>query len=139
FELELRRGRRAGLALYVHGIGAWQHPSFENQSDAYSLLKEWGLPVSPHARVFQRADEVLAFVEQSGTMRHDFEHEIDGIVVKIDELVLHAELGETSRAPRWAIAYKYPPEEVYPTLIDIRIGAGRTGRATPYAVMEPVN
>lgn len=139
FELELMRDRLARLALYVHGIGAWQHPSFENQSDAYSLLKEWGLPVSPHARVFQRADEVLAFVEQSGTMRHDFEHEIDGIVVKIDELVLHAELGETSRAPRWAIAYKYPPEEVYTTLIDIRIGVGRTGRATPYAVMEPVN
>lgn len=138
FELELMRDRLGRLELYVHGIGAWQHPAFENQSDAYRLLGEWGLPVSPHARVFENAEEVLAFVEQCGEKRHDFEHEIDGIVVKIDELELHAELGETSRAPRWAIAYKYPPEEVYTTLLDIRVGVGRTGRATPYAVMEPV-
>jgi len=138
FELELMRDRLGRLDLYVHGIGAWQHPDFENQSDAYRLLGEWGLPVSPHARVFENADEVVAFVEQCGENRHGFEHEIDGIVVKIDELELHAELGETSRAPRWAIAYKYPPEEVYTTLLDIRVGVGRTGRATPYAVMQPV-
>ncbi len=138
FELELMRDRLARLSLYVHGIGAWQHPSFENQSDAYRLLGEWGLPVSPHARVFENEDEVVAFVEESGGRRHSFEHEIDGIVVKVDELELHAELGETSRAPRWAIAYKYPPEEVYTTLLDIRVGVGRTGRATPYAVMKPV-
>lgn len=138
FELELMRDRLARLALYVHGIGAWQHPSFENQSDAYQLLGEWGLPVSPHAKVFEAVDEVEAFVAKSGDARHSFEHEIDGIVVKIDEFALHAELGETSRAPRWAIAYKYPPEEVYTTLLDIRVGVGRTGRVTPYAVMAPV-
>ncbi len=137
FELELMRDRLGRLSLYVHGIGAWQHPAFSNQSDAYRLLGEWGLPVSPHARVLRDEAEVIAFVENGDENRHSFEHEIDGIVVKVDELDLHAELGETSRAPRWAIAYKYPPEEVYTTLLDIRIGVGRTGRATPYAVMTP--
>lgn len=137
-ELELMSERLGRLAVYVHGIGAWQHPAFTNQSDAYCLLGDWGLPVSPHARVFDSSEEVAQFVQQSGEKRHSFEHEIDGIVIKIDELELHAELGETSRAPRWAIAYKYPPEEVHTKLLDIRIGIGRTGRATPYAVMAPV-
>lgn len=137
-ELELMRERLGRLSLYVHGIGAWQHPDFENQSDAYALLSAWGLPVSPHSRVFDTPEEVAAFIEACGEDRHGFEHEIDGIVVKVDELELHAELGETSRAPRWATAYKYPPEEVHTKLLDIRVGVGRTGRATPYAVMEPV-
>ena len=137
-ELVLMRERLGKLSLYVHGIGAWEHPGFVNQSDAYELLASWGLPVSPHSRVFDTAEEVVDFIRESGENRHGFEHEIDGIVVKVDELELHAELGETSRAPRWAIAYKYPPEEVHTKLIDIRIGVGRTGRATPYAVMEPV-
>ena len=101
-------------------------------------MGEWGLPVSPHSRIFDTADEVVAFIEDRGAHRHDVEHEIDGIVVKVDELALHAELGQTSRAPRWAIAFKYPPEEADTRLIDIRVGVGRTGRATPYAVMEPV-
>lgn len=137
-DLVLMRERLGKLSLYVHGIGAWEHPGFVNQSDAYELLADWGLPVSPHSRVFDTAEEVVAFIRESGENRHGFEHEIDGIVVKVDELELHAELGETSRAPRWAIAYKYPPEEVHTKLLDIRIGVGRTGRATPYAVMEPV-
>lgn len=137
-ELELMRDRLGRLSLYVHGIGAWQHPDFANQSDAYELLSSWGLPVSPHSKVLDSVDEVLEFIEDRGAHRHDFEHEIDGIVIKIDELELHRELGETSRAPRWAIAYKYPPEEVYTKLLAIRVGVGRTGRATPYAVMEPV-
>jgi DNA ligase (NAD+) len=137
-ELELMRDRLSRLSLHVHGIGAWSHAAFENQSDAYRLLGEWGLPVSPHSRVFETTDEVVDFIQDRGEHRHDVEHEIDGIVVKIDELALHAELGETSRAPRWAIAYKYPPEEVHTKLLDIRIGVGRTGRATPYAVMAPV-
>ncbi len=137
-ELTLMRERLARLSLYVHGIGAWPDPAIENQSDVYELLAEWGLPVSPHSRVFDSVDEVAAFIEDRGEHRHDVEHDIDGIVVKVDELSLHGELGETSRAPRWAIAYKYPPEEVHTRLIDIRVGVGRTGRATPYAVMEPV-
>ena len=137
-ELALMRDRLRRLSLYVHGIGAWAAPTCANQSDAYQLLRAWGLPVAPHSRVFDTVDEVVAFIEDRGAHRHDVEHEIDGIVVKVDELELHAELGETSRAPRWAIAYKYPPEEVHTKLLDIRVGVGRTGRATPYAVMAPV-
>lgn len=137
-DLALMRDRLGRLDLYVHGIGAWQHPAFINQSDAYELLGQWGLPVSPHSRIFDAVEEIEMFIAESGTHRHDFEHEIDGIVIKVDELELHAELGATSRAPRWAIAYKYPPEEVHTKLLDIRVGVGRTGRATPYAVMEPV-
>ncbi|MBP1325443.1 DNA ligase (NAD+) [Leucobacter exalbidus] len=137
-ELMLMRERLGRLSLYVHGIGAWSHPEFANQSDAYRLLGEWGLPVSPHFRVLDEVEDVVAFIADRGEHRHDFEHEIDGIVIKIDELALHDELGETSRAPRWAIAYKYPPEEVHTKLLEIRVGVGRTGRATPYAVMAPV-
>lgn len=137
-ELDLMRDRLVRLELYVHGIGAWEHPEFANQSDAYRFLGEWGLPVSPHSRVFDAVDEVADFIVDRGEHRHDFEHEIDGVVVKVDELALHSELGATSRAPRWAIAYKYPPEEVHTKLLEIRVGVGRTGRATPYAVMEPV-
>lgn len=137
-DLELMAERLGRLSLYVHGIGAWSESDLRSQSEVYRLLGSWGLPVSPHSRVLQSADEVLSFVADAGEKRHDFEHEIDGIVVKVDELALHQELGETSRAPRWAIAYKYPPEEVHTKLLDIRIGIGRTGRATPYAVMAPV-
>lgn len=137
-QLALMRERLGRLSLYIHGIGAWQHPELPNQSDLYGLLSGWGLPVSPHSRVFDTVDEVQAFIEDCGVHRHDFEHEIDGIVVKVDELALHDELGATSRAPRWAIAYKYPPEEVVTRLLSIEVGIGRTGRATPYAVMEPV-
>jgi len=137
-ELELMAERLGKLSLYVHGIGAWHDPQFANQSDAYRLLGEWGLPVSPHSRVFDTVAEVVDFIEDRGTHRDQVEHEIDGIVVKVDELALHAELGETSRAPRWAIAFKYPPMEVHTRLLDIRVGIGRTGRATPYAVMAPI-
>ncbi|MFF2276587.1 NAD-dependent DNA ligase LigA [Agromyces sp. NPDC058126] len=138
FELSLMRERLGRLSLYLHGIGAWADPSVRAQSEIYGLLASWGLPVSPHSRVFSSVDEVADYIVDRGEHRHDVEHEIDGIVVKIDELELHAELGATSRAPRWAIAYKYPPEEVHTKLLDIVVGVGRTGRATPYAVMEPV-
>ncbi|AWB96880.1 DNA ligase (NAD(+)) LigA [Agromyces badenianii] len=138
FELSLMRERLGRLAMYLHGIGAWQHPDVRNQSEIYALLASWGLPVSPHSRVFDSVDEVAGYIADRGEHRHDVEHEIDGIVVKVDELALHDELGATSRAPRWAIAYKYPPEEVHTKLLDIVVGVGRTGRATPYAVMQPV-
>ncbi|MFF2270797.1 NAD-dependent DNA ligase LigA [Agromyces sp. NPDC058136] len=138
FELALMRERLGRLSMYLHGIGAWADPAVQAQSEIYGLLASWGLPVSPHSRVFASVDEVADYIVDRGEHRHDVEHEIDGIVVKIDELELHAELGATSRAPRWAIAYKYPPEEVHTKLLDIVVGVGRTGRATPYAVMEPV-
>ncbi|WP_243225461.1 NAD-dependent DNA ligase LigA [Microbacterium sp. CIAB417] len=139
--LELEAGllRIESLAMYVHGIGAWQNPPVTAQSEVYELLAGWGLPTSPHAKVCHGIDEVTEFVEYFGEHRHDIEHELDGIVVKVDELALHDELGMTSRAPRWAIAYKYPPEEVQTRLLDIVVSVGRTGRATPYAVMEPAH
>lgn len=129
--------RIASLALYVHGIGAWPDPPVPTQSGVYRLLADWGLPTSPRTRVCRDADEVIGFVTSFGEQRHGIEHELDGIVVKVDELALHAELGQTSRAPRWAIAYKYPPEEVQTRLLDIVVSVGRTGRATPFAVMAP--
>ncbi|MFD5225367.1 NAD-dependent DNA ligase LigA [Microbacterium sp. NPDC058342] len=125
------------LSLYVHGIGAWPNPPVAAQSQVYELISSWGLPTSPHLKVCHGIDEVVAFVEHFGEHRHDIEHELDGIVVKVDELALHDELGMTSRAPRWAIAFKYPPEEVQTTLLDIVVSVGRTGRATPFAVMAP--
>ncbi len=139
--LELEAGllRVASLALYVHGIGAWPNPPVAAQSEVYDLLVEWGLPASPHTKVCHTIDEVADFVAYFGEHRHDIEHELDGIVVKVDELALHDELGMTSRAPRWAIAYKYPPEEVQTTLLDIVVSVGRTGRATPFAVMAPAH
>ncbi|WP_394278364.1 NAD-dependent DNA ligase LigA [Microbacterium sp.] len=138
-ELEAGEARLASLRMFVHGIGAWPDPPVSSQSEVYGLLAEWGLPVSPYPRTFDTVDGVVGFVKEYGEKRHSVAHELDGIVVKIDELALHDELGSTSRAPRWAIAYKYPPEEVQTRLVDIIVSVGRTGRATPYAQMEPAH
>ena len=126
------------LRMLVHGIGAWKDVPTKTQSEVYSLLASWGLPVSDQFRVVNSVDEVIEFINQLQARRHDLEHEIDGVVVKVDSLTEQRELGFTSRAPRWAIAYKYPPEQVNTKLLDIRVSVGRTGRATPYAVVEPV-
>jgi DNA ligase (NAD+) len=131
------------LRMLVHGIGAWPNPTADGQpintqSGMYELLASWGLPTSNRFAVVATADEVLAYIDNFEKNRHNLEHEIDGVVVKVDSFVEQAELGFTSRAPRWAIAYKYAPEQVNTKLVDIRIGIGRTGRATPYAVVEPV-
>lgn len=137
-QLELMRDRLDRLRMLVHGIGAWANPPVSAQSQVYELLAGWGLPTSTHFRVLDSVRGVQEFVAHNGEHRHAVEHEIDGIVVKVDELALHDELGATSRAPRWAIAYKYPPEQVNTKLLDIVVSVGRTGRATPFAVMEPV-
>ncbi|MFE5339648.1 NAD-dependent DNA ligase LigA [Isoptericola sp. NPDC056578] len=142
-ELEAGVARVESLRLYVHGIGALQwtageHTELARQSEAYEHFARWGLPVSPHNRVVEGVDGVVEMIEWFGAHRHDIEHELDGIVVKVDALDDQRRLGATSRAPRWAIAYKYPPEEVTTRLVAIQVGVGRTGRATPYAVMEPV-
>ena len=144
------------LAMYAHGIGAldWGdaappvagvEPGAEGsdagivrQSQVYDLLRGWDVPVSPHNRVVGDLEGVREMIAYFAEHRHEIEHELDGIVVKVDEVSLQRRLGATSRAPRWAIAYKYPPEEVNTRLVDIVVGVGRTGRATPYAVMEPV-
>ncbi|GAA3769998.1 NAD-dependent DNA ligase LigA [Microbacterium kribbense] len=136
-ELEAGDARLRSLRLLVHGIGAWPDPPVGSQSEVYGLLAEWGLPTSPYFQTPTTIDGVLDYVRYYGEHRHDIEHELDGIVVKVDELALHDELGATSRAPRWAIAYKYPPEQVNTKLLDIVVSVGRTGRATPFAVMAP--
>ena len=126
------------LRMLVHGVGAWQNAPLANQSEIYGLLASWGLPTSPRVRVVETIDEVIAYIDEFQAQRHSLEHEIDGVVVKVDSLSEQRELGFTSRAPRWAIAYKYAPEQVNTKLLDIRVSVGRTGRATPYAVVEPI-
>ncbi|MEU9341948.1 NAD-dependent DNA ligase LigA [Streptomyces sp. NPDC048278] len=127
------------LHMVVHGIGALAgFEGLNRLSEAYGLLKTWGLPTSPHNRVVDDLDGVREFIAYYGENRHSVEHEIDGVVVKLDEIRLQGRLGSTARAPRWAIAYKYAPEEVNTKLIDIKVGVGRTGRVTPYAQVEPV-
>ncbi|HEU4912327.1 MAG TPA: NAD-dependent DNA ligase LigA [Actinomycetes bacterium] len=126
------------LRMVVHGVGARDGFSPPRQSAAYETLRGWGLPVSERYRVVDDLSGVIAYIEHYGEHRHDVEHEIDGVVVKVDEVAVQRRLGSTSRAPRWAIAFKYPPEEVTTKLLDIRVNVGRTGRVTPYGVMEPV-
>ncbi len=126
------------LHMLVHGIGFREGLELTRQSQAYELLRGWGLPISSHSRVVDTIEEVQAFVAHFGEHRHSVEHELDGIVVKVDEVSVQRQLGSTSRAPRWAIAYKYPPEEVNTKLLDIQVNVGRTGRVTPFGVMEPV-
>ena len=126
------------LAMTVHGIGAYDGEPLTRQSQAYEILHAWGLPTSTHYKVVTSVQDVVSFIEYVGKHRHDVEHEIDGAVVKVDDRAVQEALGATSRAPRWAIAYKYPPEEVTTRLLDIRVSVGRTGRATPFGVMEPV-
>ncbi|MDR0836937.1 MAG: NAD-dependent DNA ligase LigA [Propionibacteriaceae bacterium] len=128
------------LSMLVHGLGAYEGFQLENQSEAYELLRGWGLPTSTHYQVVRGQQEVDEYVRWVGEHRHDpvIEHELDGVVVKVDALADHALLGDTSRAPKWAIAYKFPPEEVNTKLLDIQVGVGRTGRITPFGVMAPV-
>jgi len=132
-----------GLGFIAHGWGAASDDAstrleLARQSHAYQVLADLGMPVSQYSRVVTDTDAMWAFVEEVAGRRHDFVHEIDGAVIKVDDRTVQERLGFTSRAPRWAIAYKYPPEEVNTKLLDIRVNVGRTGRVTPYAVMEPV-
>ncbi|WP_316667420.1 NAD-dependent DNA ligase LigA [uncultured Propionibacterium sp.] len=129
---------RRPLSMICHGIGSHQGLDVARQSEVYEVFRTWGLPVSPYYECVGDARAVLGFVARFGEHRHDLLHEIDGIVVKVDDLADQERLGSTSRAPRWAIAYKYPPEEVNTRLRDIRVNVGRTGRVTPYGVMDPV-
>ncbi|MEP9381336.1 NAD-dependent DNA ligase LigA [Nocardioides sp. KR10-350] len=126
------------LGMVCHGIGARRGFEPKAQSQAYDALKAWGLPTSDRVRVVPDLTAVEEFIEFYGEHRHDVtEHEIDGVVIKVDDVSLQRRLGSTSRAPRWATAYKYPPEEVNTKLISIEVNTGRTGRVTPFAVMEP--
>ena len=126
------------IRLVVHGIGARQEFEPGTQSEAYEAMKAWGLPISPQYAVVDDLAAVQEFIAYFGKHRHDLDHEIDGVVVKVDDVAMQRRLGSTSRAPRWAIAFKYPPEEVTTKLLDIRVNVGRTGRVTPFGFMEPV-
>src|ERR671917_118850 len=126
------------LRLVVHGLGTREGFTPERQSEAYTRLRELGLPVSDRFEVVDDLEGVWAYIERYREQRHSVEHEIDGVVVKVDQVALQRRLGSTSRAPRWAIAFKYPPEEATTKLLDIRVNVGRTGRVTPFAFMEPV-
>lgn len=137
-QLGLMLDRLSRLRLLIHGVGAWQESKIQSQHEVYEQLEAWGLPVANTAKICTSFAELQEFVEYYHDHRSEVVHEIDGVVVKVDDFSLQHELGVTSRAPRWAIAYKYPPEQVNTRLLDIRIGIGRTGRATPYAVVEAV-
>ncbi len=130
--------RSRPLRLVCHGLG--KRVGFEptRQSESYEALAAWGLPVSPYSKVIDSTEELIEYIRYWNEHRYDAAYEIDGVVVKVDDVSLQRRLGTTSRAPRWAVAYKYPPEEANTTLLDIRVNVGRTGRVTPYAVMEPV-
>ncbi|MDY6870928.1 MAG: NAD-dependent DNA ligase LigA [Actinomycetota bacterium] len=129
---------RRPLRMVCHGIGYTEGFSPTSLHEAYGALRAWGLPVSDHTSRVQGMDAVRERIAYWGEHRHDIEHEIDGVVVKLDQIALQRRLGATSRAPRWAVAYKYPPEEAQTKLLDIRVNVGRTGRVTPFAYMEPV-
>lgn len=127
------------LSMVCHGLGYREGFEPQSQIEAYRAMQSWGLPTSPHATVVDSPAAVNEFITYFDEHRHDVDHEIDGVVIKIDQVELQRRLGATSRAPRWAIAWKYPPEEVNTKLLDIRVNVGRTGRVTPYGVMEPIH
>lgn len=126
------------LSMFVHGIGSRTGLAIANQFETYAQLEAWGLPVSPYSQLVAGREDLLDFIATYGEKRHSLVHEIDGIVIKVNDFETQERLGYTSRVPRWAVAYKYPPEEVNTRLLDIQVGVGRTGRVTPYGVMEPV-
>jgi DNA ligase (NAD+) len=129
---------RRKLRMICHGLGHAEGFRPATQHDAYLALRAWGLPVSEHTTLVDDLAGVQRRVDYWGEHRHEVDHEIDGVVIKIDEVALQRRLGSTSRAPRWAIAYKYPPEEAQTKLVDIKVNVGRTGRVTPFAFMTPV-
>ena len=133
-----RVSKQRPLRLICHGLGRRQGFEPDRQSEGYAALAAWGLPVSTHSRVIESFEGLREHVTYWGEHRHDAEHEIDGVVVKVDDVALQRRLGTTARAPRWAISYKYPPEEATTTLRDVQVNVGRTGRVTPFAVMVPV-
>ncbi|MVT26769.1 NAD-dependent DNA ligase LigA [Nesterenkonia alkaliphila] len=126
------------LSMFVHGIGARSGLELTSQHEAYDQLAAWGLPVSPYTEILDTFEQIEAYLDRYQDKRHDLVHQIDGVVIKVDDFTHQRALGHTSRVPRWAAAFKYPPEEVTTELLDIRVQVGRTGRVTPFAVLEPV-
>ncbi|WP_234986716.1 NAD-dependent DNA ligase LigA [Demequina sp. NBRC 110055] len=135
-------GRPLDLTCYALGALEWggadADPRLAAQDGIYAVLADWGFPVTAHARTLRGIDAIADYLAELEGKRHSLVHEIDGAVLKVNDRAVQGALGSTSRAPRWAIAYKFPPEEVHTTLEDIRVDVGRTGRVTPYGVMTPV-
>lgn len=127
------------LAMVAHGVGAIEGgPGIPSQHELYARFSSWGIPISPYTRLVDSFGQIEEMIADTKRHRHELVHEIDGVVVKVDSRAVQAQLGATSRVPRWAAAYKYPPEEVMTKLLDIQVNVGRTGRVTPFGVMEPV-
>src|SRR5262249_47444063 len=126
------------LRMIIHGVGARKGFNPTSQSDAYERMAAWGLPTSKRWQVVDDLAGVRAYIADYAEKRHKIEHEIDGVVVKVDQTSIQRRLGSTSKAPRWAIAFKYPPEEAMTKLLDVQVNVGRTGRVTPFAVLRPV-
>lgn len=129
---------RRKLRMICHGIGRTEGFAPTSQHEAYAALSAWGLPVAAQTARVRGLAAVEERIAYWGEHRYELEHEIDGVVVKVDDVALQRRLGTTSRAPRWAVAYKYPPQEAQTKLLDIRVNVGRTGRVTPFAFMTPV-
>lgn len=136
-EFDRATGRLAGLKLIVHGIGELSDDHITAQSQAYESIASWGLPVAATTATVTSQKAVISYIKKYADDRSAVDYDIDGVVIKVDDRNLQAELGATSRAPRWAVAYKYPPEVVRTKLLDIQVNVGRTGRVTPFAVMNP--
>ena len=127
------------LSMFAYQLGALHNgPAFRTHTEALEAIAAWGLPVNPEIRTLGSLTDVYDYCRHWLTHRHDLGYEIDGVVVKVDDLALRSELGATAKAPRWAIAFKFPPEEKTTKLLDIMVSIGRTGRATPFARLEPV-
>ena len=127
------------LAFWAYQLGeVVGGPPLSSHTDSLALMRDLGFPVNPEVAAFDTIDDVATHCRHWEAHRHDLGYEIDGVVVKIDDVDQRSRLGSTSRAPRWAIAYKFPPEERTTTLRDIQVSVGRTGRVTPFAVLEPV-
>ena len=137
-EFDLAAGALRKLQLVVHGIGQHEGISLKTQADSYSIFRKLGLPTSNDFTVVNSFDEVKKYIKTYGENRHQLSHEIDGVVIKVNDISQQQKLGATSRTPRWAVAYKYPPEVVRTKLLDIQVNVGRTGRVTPFALMQPV-
>lgn len=130
--------RERPLAIYLHGLVRSDGVGFKRYSEALQYLSSIGLPVHPLSATVTGPDAVKAFVRDMRDKRHTLDHEIDGVVIKVDEIGAQEELGSTAKAPRWAVAYKLPPEQATTTLRDIQVSIGRSGVATPFAMLEPV-
>ncbi len=130
---------RRRLSFWAYQIGDREGgPEHSTHDEALAYISELGFPVNPEVTVHSSFDDVVEFCESAVARRHDLDYDVDGVVIKVDDLAQREALGYTSRAPRWAIAFKFPPEERTTTLLDIRVSVGRTGRTTPFAVLDPV-